>query len=637
MLKNNKVLFINPAGWQKESINLGLSCLSGALKKAGFPTLILDINRYEMSDSDLKQRVKKYSPGIIGISVKTATSTEGGRIANLLSSVCPDSYFLVGGPHVTLCVEKYMRDFPVFHYAIMGEGEECIVELVEALSCKKSIDKISGLVFRKNGHIISNSWKPPADLDNLPLPDLDAIERFDWHGFRYPVVTSRGCPFLCTYCCVNKLTNSRKWRSRSPKNVVDELKHVVRTKGINSFEIWDDNFTLDVKRSKEICRELINEAELNLSWYCHNGIRADKLDYELATLMKQAGCTSIAFGIESGNAEVFDTIKKGESLSSIVDAVKLIKKVGIKAVGYFIIGLPGDTLDTFIETVRFQHSLKLESYIFGMLIPYPKTEVWDIVQNQGKMLCDITDAQHFNSNIVPISFELPDFPKDDMIRAFYISKFFELYETVQQMINCGEMPVVVYITTPQADEYLPGIFIACNPLARHIVVKKRGTDTLSKLPSFSQVPEKSNIEYCHTIPRNLSKSTTIFVYNEGLMTMSLLFSNTNMFRIFPRGSGAFIFQMRKRIKCKLAVLGSVLSIIGLSKCILNNVEQFGTKKIGKILLNLILRRIKPLLYGMIKLLFSPWYVFCTASTKRELRLMKARKRDFPYDDYSSYM
>lgn len=635
-MKNNKVLFINPAGWQKESINLGLSYLSGSLKKADYSTLILDINRYEMSDNALAQRVIKFSPGIIGISVKTATSNEGGRIANFLSSVYPDAHFLVGGPHVTLCVESYMRNFPVFEYAIMGEGEECVVQLAEALASNKPLDRISGLVFRKDGQIILNRWSPPEDLDNLPLPDLDAIEGFNWHGFRYPVVTSRGCPFLCTYCCVNKLANSRKWRSRSSGNVLDELKHVNRTKGIKSFEIWDDNFTLDIKRAKEICMELYRSS-LNLSWYCHNGIRADKIDHELATLMKQAGCTSIAFGIESGTPEVFDLIKKGEPLSAITDAVKLIKKAGIKAVGYFIIGLPGDTLDRFIETVRFQHSLKLDSYIFGMLIPYPKTEVWDIVQTRGKMLCDVTDTQHFSSDIVPISFELPDFPKHDMIRAFYISKFFELYETVELMIDNGEIPVVVYMATPQTNEYLPGMLIACNSLVRHIIVRKRDEDTLSKLPSFSQVPEGLNIQYCSSIPNNLSSNTTIFVYNEDLMPISLLFKNANMFRIFPRGSGAFIFQTKIRTKCKF-VPESVLSIIGISKCVSNNIEQFGMKKIGTVFLNQIIRKIKPLIFIIIKLLFKPLHAFYMARAKRELlRFRKHIKRDFPYDDYPSYM
>jgi uncharacterized radical SAM superfamily protein len=517
----------------------------------------------------------------------------------------------------------------------MGEGEKCIVELVGALSNNKPLSSIDGLVFRKDSHIIVNRWCPPEDLDNLSLPDLDSIEGFDWRDFRYPVVTSRGCPFQCTYCCVNKLTGSRKWRSRSAKNVVDELKHVTRTKGIKSFEIWDDNFTLSIKRAKEICRELIY-SKINLSWYCHNGIRADKMDRELVILMKQAGCTSIAFGIESGNSETFDSIKKGEPLSIIVDAVKLVKEVGIKAVGYFIIGLPGDTLDKFIETVRFQRSLQLDNYIFGMLIPYPKTEVWDVVQARGKMLCDVTRTQHFGSNIVPISFELPDFPKCDMVRAFYIAKFFELYEAVQQIIDNGQRPIVVYMTTPQVNEYLPGIFVACDPYTLHVVVRETDEDTLSKLPSFSQVPEglKLNIKYCRGIPHDLSKDTTVFVYNKGLMLTSLLFTNTNMFRIYFKNSEAVIVQVRKHMKYKLAIYEFVLGIIGFSKCASTLIQQYGMKKIDKVMLN----QIRLLLIGIIKKFpLTLWCIICMASAKKELWLMKHTKKDFPYDDYPSYM
>ena len=200
------------------------------------------------------------------------------------------------------------------------------------------------------------------------------------------------------------------------------MEYIVKTKKINSLAIWDDNFTLNIERAKEICREIIKR-KLSLTWYCHNGIRADRIDIKLARLMKRAGCTSLAFGIETGSHDVFDSIKKGESLSDILKAIKIVKKVGIQAVGYFIIGLPGDNLKKFINTVRFQRALKLDHYIYGMLVPYPKTKVWDMIQTQGQLFCDITQTQHFKDDMVPVSFELPGFPKQDMIKAFYITKY----------------------------------------------------------------------------------------------------------------------------------------------------------------------------------------------------------------------
>ena len=649
-MKTQKILLINPSGWQKESINLGLSYLSAALKKAGYSTLTLDINYHPMSDWALVQRVKEYSPSIIGISVKTATANEGGRIADLLHAELGEAVFLVGGPHITICAESYMKAFPVFHYGIVSEGEQSIVELVDAIEDKSPADLIAGVVRRNNGQIIVNPWSPPANLDNLPMPDIDAIEGFNWNSFRYPMVTSRGCPFDCIYCCVNKLTGSRRWRARSVQNVVNELEYRVRTRGIRTFEIWDDNFTLDIKRAKEICRELIKR-KLALSWYCHNGIRADRIDKELAGLMKQAGCTSIAFGIESGNPATFNSIKKGEPLSAVVNAVNIVKTAGIKAVGYFIIGLPGDTLNKFIETVRFQRSLKLDHYVFGMLIPYPKTEVWDIVQTRGTMFCDITHTQHFHSDIVPISFEMPEFPRQDMVRAFYIARFFPLYEAVQQVIDRSKVPIVVYQANTQLNASLAGMMIACHPGTKHIVVGEINKESMSELPSFSQLPDGINITFEQTMPNDLSKDALIIVcHQDQLLSKNIVLSNTGLIIVDP--SMPRTVQVRKYIKPFFALPSSILSIIGVLSALPNIAAEHSMGKMREVLkiqlkvhyprlIKLIkqTRKIPHKIYGLPKLTISmPWHIYQYSRAKKRLKKIKPeKKKDYPYDDYPTYL
>lgn len=656
-----RILLINPSGWQKESINLGLAYLSSALKAAGHSTLILDLNRNEMTDWTLLNKAKDYSPSIIGISVKTATANEGGRLANILSSTFNDAIFVVGGPHITLCAESYMEAFPVFNYAVMGEGEQSIVELVNGIAEDRTFNAISGLVYRKEGNITANRFSPPENLNDLLMPDLDAIERFDWSGFRYPIVTSRGCPFDCIYCCVNKLTDSRRWRARSVNNVVDELEYVVRMKGIKTFEIWDDNFTLNIKRAKEICRALI-ERKLNLSWYCHNGIRADRIDQELASLMKKAGCTSIAFGIESGNPETFDSIKKGEPLSAVVNAVKIVKKAGIKAVGYFIIGLPGDTIKKFIETVRFQRSLKLDSFIFGMLIPYPKTAVWDIVQSRGKIFCDITYTQHFSSDIVPVSFELPEFPRQDMIRAFYIAKFFPLYEAVQQIVDEGKVPVVAYMTNSQMKKTLAGMIIACHHNVQHIILGHTEKNEIHKLPSFSQVPEGISLAFHRTMPCDISKDRLIIVSHSDNISKSIFSGNTRILLVEP--AIPLTVLVRKYVKLPVTFPDTVLSILGLFSAFPEILSEFGRDKAFEMILTLIkkrhvvlINRIAPYVISsnignrslIIKVLYRfyeilqlvllmPWQIYQYSRTKKKLKMIKSkRKSNYPYDDYSSYM
>jgi radical SAM superfamily enzyme YgiQ (UPF0313 family) len=248
--ENKKILLLNPCGWQKESINLGLSYLATPLIKEGFEVLILDLNRYELDDAAMLKRVCAYAPFMIGISLKTATATEGGRLARLLAETLTDVTIVGGGPHMTLCADDYMTDNPVFSYGVMGEGEESCVALTMAVYEGRFVSDIPGVIWRKEKNVVINEWTPPQNLDTLPFPNLDIIEGFSWQDFRYPILTSRGCPFSCIYCCVNKLTGSKKWRSRSPQSVVEEIEFLVRTKGIYSFEIWDDNFTLDIKEPK---------------------------------------------------------------------------------------------------------------------------------------------------------------------------------------------------------------------------------------------------------------------------------------------------------------------------------------------------------------------------------------------------
>jgi anaerobic magnesium-protoporphyrin IX monomethyl ester cyclase len=512
-----RILLINPSGWQKESINLGLCYIAGSLLRAGHDVLIIDMNAKQMSDEELTEAVAKFKPLVIGLSIKTATANEAGRVLSLLSKRFAEIVFVAGGPHITLCVDSFMASYIGCDYAIMGEGEISFERLVTAFLNNTSPVLIEGVVYRDGDRIVINPWEPPKELDALPYPDLDVIAGFSWSQFRYPVVTSRGCPFNCIYCCVNKLTGSRKWRGRSASNVVDELEYVVRTKGITHFEIWDDNFTLDINRAKSICREIIQRG-LNLSWYCHNGIRADRINRELAVLMKNAGCTSIAFGIESGNPATFNSIKKGETLSAVVDAVHLAKDVGMNAVGYFIIGLPGDTLDRFIETVRFQRSLHLDHYVFGMLIPYPKTEVWDMVCQRGTLFCDITETQHFSSDIVPVSFELPEFPREDMVRAFYIAKYFELFDTVNELARGGKTATVHYLSTPSMIEHIPGMVIACPAGTKHIVVGG-AEEEIRSLPSFGQVSDRTVLSFKASLPAP-SPSEDVMIVSLGSMLPS---------------------------------------------------------------------------------------------------------------------
>lgn len=670
--QNGRILLINPCGWQKESVNIGLSYLAASLTPAGFQVKILDLNRYELDDRAMLERARTYDPFLIGISVKTATANEGGRLAGLLAKVLAGAALVAGGPHLTLCAREYLAEFPSFGYGIMGEGEESLRGLAQALAQGGSGEGLPGVARRRGEEIVLSDWAPPQDLDSLPFPDLEIIEDFTWPGFRYPILTSRGCPFSCTYCCVNKLTGSKKWRYRSPANVVEEIERVAREKGVTLFEIWDDNFTLDLDRAKEICRRLIQK-NLSISWWCHNGIRADRIDPELARLMKKAGCTSVAFGMETANPEVFASIKKGESLSDLTDAVRIVKKAGIQAVGYFIIGLPGDDLESLIRTIRFQRGLKLDHYTYGMLIPYPQTELWEVVQTRGRMLEKITETQHFSDDLVPVSFELPSFPKKDMVRAFYLAKYMDLFEAVDRIEKAGSAAHVIFLGADHYPDHLAGMMIACPPGAMFTMVTGLSPEELAGQRGFGQVPPETRYTVDQARFRDWPQESTVYIGVGAVLTRRFLLSNANIVMFDVRRPTRYTVQVRRFVKSRF-LLGFSRPLAGTVLAAGDLWSYYGPGKIYRVFRNQFHFRARTgappagRIGGLAKRfhpggLVSRFLLFLTRSSGRtraflmaasrkaatlasvgrfvlakgRLKTMRHPREKFPYDEYSSYM
>ncbi|MBI5643013.1 MAG: radical SAM protein [Deltaproteobacteria bacterium] len=422
-----KVLLINPPGWQKGSTNLGLCYLASSLLAHKHKVLIFDVNATDKSPEAVAEKALEYAPDIIGFSLKTSTANAAFLLSKAIKKRYSKAIHVAGGAHITLAFKESLLGNPDIEYCFLGESERSFIAFVERLQDGRPVEEVPGIAYKKGGEVVVTPREYIEDLDSIPYPNLEVIENFSFKDFRYPMITSRGCPYPCTYCCVG-VVSSKKWRARTPENIIEELKAVKERHGITSFEILDDNFTLRVDRAKKFCRLLI-ESGLNLSWYCHNGIRADKLDLELAKLMKEAGCTSVALGVESGDPLIFDSIKKGEPLEAIVNAVKCIKEAGMKAVGYFIIGLPGDSLEGIKNTIKFQKSLGLDHYTYGILNPYPYTEVYDTVKREGRMLMDIKESSHFSTTLT-IPFEMPGFSRDDMEKAYYLARFQKLYDAI---------------------------------------------------------------------------------------------------------------------------------------------------------------------------------------------------------------
>ena len=223
------------------------------------------------------------------------------------------------------------------------------------------------------------------DLDTLPIPDRDLIPNDVYYpspifsrgykGKEYStIITSRGCHEKCTFCASRAFW--KRIRTRSPENIVEEIKLLKSKYGVKHIDFLDDTLTVSRKRVREVCTRILDE-EIEIIWTCYS--RVDVIDPELAKLMKRAGCFGIQFGIESGNEEILKRIKKNATKNQVRYAVKCVKDEGIKVMGDFMIGLPGDSNKTIMETYKFAKELKLNLVLFSITLPLPGTGIFEEV------------------------------------------------------------------------------------------------------------------------------------------------------------------------------------------------------------------------------------------------------------------
>lgn len=408
-----KVALVDPKGYS-DCLNTGLGYISAALEREGHEIMVIDLNNKKGGDD--RRILAAKDADIVGFSIKSATLKNAVATAEKIRKLNKKAVFIAGGPHMTIDGYNFMKE-RCFDIAVVGEGEKTMCEIAAG----KKLEKISGIIFRKGSKIISNRRKEwIKNLDELTFPDYGFFDSVKGKIGAYPIVTSRGCPYNCTYCSVGDIIGKR-WRARSPENIIKELFHAKEHYGSNKFKVLDDDFTLDMNRAKKLCRMMIDES-LDMEWSCPNGIRADRLDMELLTLMKESGCYSISLGIESLVPDVFEKIDKGEKLDDVKNAVANAKKAGIRVEGFFIIGLPGSTYEKDKLSIKEAKKLRLDNASWGILVPYPGTKVWEWVVNNkdARMLRDWRDGFHLGIKPEP-TFETKDYTASERLKAYYLA------------------------------------------------------------------------------------------------------------------------------------------------------------------------------------------------------------------------
>jgi len=365
---------------------------------------------------------------VVGISAASFTFEEAIDFARRIKAQTPGTRVVLGGPHVSVAMRDTFADAAV-DLAVYGEGEETFPDLIRTLQNGASdpLASVRGLLYRKGDGIEQTPPRPPVqDQDGIPFPcfHLFPMEKYS----SYPLYTSRGCPFRCIYCCCHLLWGNKP-RFRSPENIIREIRHARENFAWTdkSFLILDDTFNLRPKRVEAFCDQLLRE-ELKISYYVW-GFRADLAPMPMLKKMKTSGCESVSVGVESANEEVLRRIRKGESLHQILETLNNLKKVGIYPVSLFMIGNPGDTLETARETIEFARMNRLYLSVFNMALPYPATDLWTFANESGTFLKDsFTQFHHYSSE--PI-FETPEFPAADRIRAYRMARRFERKQRIK--------------------------------------------------------------------------------------------------------------------------------------------------------------------------------------------------------------
>ncbi len=345
---------------------LGLMYIASVLIEKRHTVKIIDMAIERLDINSFIEEAKDFNPDIVGFTAVTPTVNYAYDMIRILKSKVK-CRIVMGGPHVTALPEEAIRMGA--DAVVRGEAELTIFEALE-----------------KNG-IFGPSYI--EDLDRLPFPAryLLPMEKYSYFfAKKRPltnIITSRGCPHKCVFC--NKQVAGYKYRTRSAKNIVDEMEYLVKDFDIKEVHISDDVFCLDRKRAIDICNEIIKR-RLKLSLYPHNGIRVDTVTEALLKVMKEAGFYSIPFGIESGNQQILDKSRKGFSLGQAREAIRLAKKYGFETWGFFIFGLPGDTEKTMLETLDFAKRLNVDIAKFHTFVPFPGSEIYAQLESEDRLI-----------------------------------------------------------------------------------------------------------------------------------------------------------------------------------------------------------------------------------------------------------
>lgn len=463
-----KVLFINPPFLKKFSrpqrspavtksgtlyYPMWLASAAGVVMESGFEVDFIDAPADGLTMSDVEQRVKAFNPALIVSDTSTPSINNDVKIAKRLKELCPSSFILLVGTHVSALPDEVLGMDASVDAVARFEYDYTVLDLARTIEKKGDLTGVQGLCFRdKAGKTVHNPRREfIKDLDDIPFVSkvykrFLKIENYFNPNALFPMVTisaSRGCPFPCTFCVYPQTLMGRSFRSRSVENVVAEMKYITEAfPQAKSIFFEDDTLTVDKKRCAALAQEILRQG-IKISWTANSRIG---LDYETMRLMHKAGCRSLCVGFESGSQKILDGMKKKTNVPAMKEFMKNARTAGLLIHGCFMAGLPGETKETLEETLALAEDLAPDTVQFYPVMTYPGTEAYDWYKQKG-----LIRSSDFSNWITPeglhntvISTE--DLSSEELVRfcdearrRFYLRPGYLLYKSMQLITRPKEI------------------------------------------------------------------------------------------------------------------------------------------------------------------------------------------------------
>jgi radical SAM superfamily enzyme YgiQ (UPF0313 family) len=425
-----KILLINPPyahydgveGQGGKNAPLNLAYLAAFVRERIQHTevKIIDAEALELKFHVIYEKANKFSPDLIGITFPTPVYNNVKKICQDIKKNDKAIRIVLGGPHPSALPIETLNEFAC-DFVVIGEGEQTFFDLITALKKSQPLDLIPGIAYKDNGKISINQPRELIrDLDQLPFPakDLLPLEKYYLPPTKRirkdnatNMITSRGCPYNCNFCMAKKVWGN-KTRLRSVSNVINEIRLNIETFKMTEFSFHDEFFTLKRDRVFELCKTIVTEG-MDISWVCM--ARAGSVDLKMLKMMKEAGCGKIGFGFESGSERMLKLMNKKINLTEAIESVRLCKKAGIKVFGAFILGYPGEDIQSIQETVDFASKLDCDTVAFFIAIPYPGTALYDDALEKGYLKKPVNWNEFAPVSNLESPLNIPNFTPDELI------------------------------------------------------------------------------------------------------------------------------------------------------------------------------------------------------------------------------